>query len=528
MKKYVLAFFLFFVWQGASQILAQGHHITVKIKGLQDTTVILGYHFGDKLSVQDTLLLNSKGVGVLKGKEPLPGGMYLLFLPSRQYFDVLIADDQKFSIENSTEDFIENMKVTGSEDNTLYYSYLNYIQRKRKELTDIQEKIKTASASDKKALQNQLQAIDKEVRKYMKDLTVKHAGTFFGKYLKATLNPEIPDAPKDANGKVIDSRFQYKYYKKHFFDNIDFGDARMVRTYVLADKLKYYRTKMIYQDADTIKKEMDMLVEKSRANPKVFEYVLTKLVNDYAADSLMGMDAIYVHLGKKYFIHEATWADTADIKRLKKRISEIEPTLMGNYAPILNMELYNAETYPIFGDLIKFSRQISSRKKKIKEDASLEGKLQQEIADLELKVDSVNQILMTHPARQILPLSAVKAKYTILYFWDPDCSHCKKETPKLYEFYKTVRDKGVEVYAVFTQQKEKKWGDFIKKHKMTEWINVWDPYYQSNFRKTYNIYSTPRVFLLDKDKKILLNRINVEQVEEAINYYLKQDEKKNK
>ena len=39
---------------------------------------------------------------------------------------------------------------------------------------------------------------------------------------KATEDPEIPETPKLANGQ-LDSTFAYRYYKKHFFDQVDFG-----------------------------------------------------------------------------------------------------------------------------------------------------------------------------------------------------------------------------------------------------------------------------------------------------------------
>ena len=31
---------------------------------------------------------------------------------------------------------------------------------------------------------------------------------------------------------------------------------------------------------------------------------------------------------------------------------------------------------------------------------------------------------------------SLDAEYTVLYFWDPDCGHCKKTTPKLETFTK--------------------------------------------------------------------------------------------
>ena len=41
------------------------------------------------------------------------------------------------------------------------------------------------------------------------------------------------------------------------------------------------------------------------------------------------------------------------------------------------------------------------------------------------------------------------AEYKILYFWDPDCGHCKKELPKLAHYVDSVKSEiDVKVYSV--------------------------------------------------------------------------------
>jgi len=49
-----------------------------------------------------------------------------------------------------------------------------------------------------------------------------------------------------------------------------------------------------------------------------------------------------------------------------------------------------------------------------------------------------------------------------------------------------------------------------------------------NFRDIYDIYSTPVVLVLDKDKKILGKRIGVEQIEEFISDMEKREKESNK
>ena len=42
------------------------------------------------------------------------------------------------------------------------------------------------------------------------------------------------------------------------------------------------------------------------------------------------------------------------------------------------------------------------------------------------------------------------------------------------------------------------------------WINVYDPSNKNDFVDTYNLYTTPRVFLLDKTKKIIRKDIAID------------------
>jgi thiol-disulfide isomerase/thioredoxin len=109
-------------------------------------------------------------------------------------------------------------------------------------------------------------------------------------------------------------------------------------------------------------------------------------------------------------------------------------------------------------------------------------------------------------------------------FWDPDCSHCKAEMPKIEEIYQKYKDKGVAFYSACVEQEFDKWIKFIKEHNHT-WINVIDMYNISEFRKLYDISSTPVIFLLDKDKNIIAKKLAGNSLEQLIEYELKKGEK---
>ena len=118
---------------------------------------------------------------------------------------------------------------------------------------------------------------------------------------------------------------------------------------------------------------------------------------------------------------------------------------------------------------------------------------------------------------------SLKSDYTIVYFWDPECGHCKKTTPVLLDLYHNMKDKGVVVYAVGTELENDDWKKYIIEHQL-DFINVSDtPEHPDYFRTIYDIYSTPRIFILDKDKKIIAKQLSVEQIEEFINFEIKKN-----
>ena len=113
---------------------------------------------------------------------------------------------------------------------------------------------------------------------------------------------------------------------------------------------------------------------------------------------------------------------------------------------------------------------------------------------------------------------SIKATFTILYFWDYDCGHCQKETPKLIRWYDSIKAEGVEVYAVQTNESQAKWKDYVKAHKL-DWINVMNYYHTSNFHDDYDVLTTPMLYLLDENKHIIAKKINTEDLDKVIKHY---------
>ncbi len=48
---------------------------------------------------------------------------------------------------------------------------------------------------------------------------------------------------------------------------------------------------------------------------------------------------------------------------------------------------------------------------------------------------------------------------------------------------------------------------------------------QTDYRTQYDVFSTPTIYVLDKNKKIIARRMPVEQLDDFFNFYLKNQAK---
>jgi len=114
----------------------------------------------------------------------------------------------------------------------------------------------------------------------------------------------------------------------------------------------------------------------------------------------------------------------------------------------------------------------------------------------------------------------IKNKYTILFIFDPDCGHCKEETPKLVSLY-AKRKYDFEVYAVSADTSMQKMRDYIKDMGM-KWITVNGPRtYVGPYADLYDAMVTPSLYVLDQKKKIIAKKVPVDKLDEFFTQYEK-------
>ncbi len=462
MQKFWFSYLIAFIITGS--LSGQSYKIEISLKGMADSSLLIAYHYGDKKFIYDTLMADKNGKIELSGEEPIPGGVYLLVLPDMKFFEFLIGDDQEFSISADANDLIPSLEFTGSEENTAFLEYQRFLMQINKSNSESREKMKNfENESDSLAgLRSVIDKNNKKLEIYLNDLHKKFPDSFIGDLVYAMSPPAVPDfdIPEDQTNKdSLKMSLNYKFYRDHYFDNLNFSNEKLIRSPILQNRLGTYFNKILIQHPDSIIPQIHTTVDKARINDEIFQYVVIFVLNNFLESKIMGMDEVFVDVAETYYLSgEAHWADSVYLEKLRARVNKTKPNLIGAKARELKMETITGEW---------------------------------------------------------VSLHETTAQYIILYFWEPNCGFCKKETPKLFELYRKYHDKGLEVFAIDTQGDRKQWDDYINEHEF-DWINTWDPHQQSYFRYYYDIYSTPTIYLLDNNKIIIAKRIDVDQLSKML------------
>ena len=449
--------------------LKNGYEIDITIHGLQDSTVFLAYHLGDKQYIKDTIKLDKEGHGIVMGKVDLPQGIYMIVLPGKKYFEILISKNQYFSVDCSFVDYFNTLKFIGSEENSAFVEYQKKWMRMQQEAASISKRIQNNKQNNDslKILASTQKVLEDKMKLYLISVVNANNGNLLATLVKSLVPIDVPEFSIPAGVQKPDSVrwiMNYNYNKDHFFDNIDLTDERLLRTPILYARLNAFFTNVVIQSPDSINKEIDKLILKCKANHKVFQFVAVYLFNHFRESEIMGHDAVMVKLADDIYLSgKADWVSKEFKDDLRRQIDLIRPNLIGKKAQNLVMDSYKG----IF-----------------------------------------------------VSLYDVEKEFTILYFWEPNCGHCKEATPKLKAYYEKAKDEDIEVFAVCTTADKARWTKYIEDNKLT-WINGWDPERSSHFDFYYNVQSTPLVYILDKNKKIIAKKLAVEDIGPFIENYRK-------
>ncbi|MFK8100868.1 MAG: redoxin domain-containing protein [Saprospiraceae bacterium] len=450
----------------ANLIAQKGYQIDFQIEAYAAQEVYLAYFYGDKQILKDTIVATKNQQFSIRGTSPLTAGVYMLVLaPDQKRIQFIVPEeDQHFSVRMDTSTQVSRIHFEGSEANELYYDFLTKKEKQAQALEAFEKTTQKEGTTLDTTRRAQLLAEQVAFQAEQVALVKKYPETILAALIGMSWEIEVPSFTGSPAEEIA---FVQQYHQYHYFDHTPLYASFFLRLPGGYQKVDYFInglspagiSPLSLKYPEAIKSALTIVLDKMQENRKVFKFYLTHFINKYGNAKIVGMDAVFVHLVENYVLSGAAdWVKGASLNTVKKLASKRKPLLNGKVAPNITMQLESGES---------------------------------------------------------IALHDVEAAYTILVFWRPNCGHCKKAIPAIQSFYEAHRAEGVKVFAPCTWIQDKTpqcWSD-AKEKGMEDFINVVDPKMKSKFLSLYDIQTTPRVFLLDKDKRILIKRIASEELE---------------
>lgn len=458
---------------GMAQQSTEGYKIDLNIKPYQNQWVYLASYYGSIKTLADSAFLDVNSKGAFRGTQVLPGGIYIVASPQKTIlFEMILDKDQNFSVAMDTLNPTASLKFTGSKDNDQFLAYTSFIGTKAEGIEQLRQQQESAEdASEKARITASIDKLGKEINDYRIKQIAEDPDAMLSVLFKAMQDVPLPDQYQNPKTRE-DTVAQYRFLKDHYWDNYDFMDGRLVRTPMFDNRLKTYLNNWVVPDADSIIYEMNWMMALGRNDPEMSRYLIGYFIDNYMYPKIMGHDKVFLAAFERYVANDnpmTSWLNEKQRKAITERAYMVMANQLGS--PAYDMSL----------------------------------------------VDTLGKVK---------PLYDVKSKYVVVNFWDPNCGKCKEDLPKLDSLYKNEwKGKDVQVYAVMVNEDaQEEWKNTIRRigkgwvhvHQTKEMRDAEEKSKQPNFRQLYDMRSTPTLFLLDKDKRIVAKNLGLEDLNNVL------------
>lgn len=438
------------------------HQINFQITGYTEGSAVkLVGNFAEQTFLADTARFAAEGKLQFKSTEGFGEGFYYLLLPDDRNCSFFIVNgEDNFTIRSEKANLTLGMAAEGSLENQLYFENTRYQAALEAKFNALNKQASTAQPAEQAALKAQTQSLLDERDVKLTALRVQYPNALFPKFKQAGQNPKVRFTFR-ADGS-LDSMATMYNFKRDWWNGCDFTDGRLVRTPVFFNKLKKYIDEYTPQNPDSIIASADYLLAKTKGNKELHKPTVAWLLSKYKPmqTKLMDGEAVYSYLILKYMTPDIfPEIDDKDMKTTYERAQEMRSSLIG----MIGQNVWGKDKNNIKRALYDFNAPIK-----------------------------------------------------IVYIYYTDCEHCKEETPKLRTVYDQWHKRGVEIFSIGANVKERTdWLNFEKNYGIN-WTNVMDPLLESKFNEKYFVDNTPEIYVLDKNFRIIAKNLKPEQLPELL------------
>lgn len=423
--------------------------IEAKITNAKPMPLILAQYFAGQQMPVDTAVLGADG-RVVWQTDVIPEGVCRIVGLNRG-IDIFVTGTQQFSFEADFRDIIASIRFKSSPENTLFFDYQRELRRRYQAALAERQRMGVKDDSDTR-WKSRFQELNQQVKEFVDSLYQKYPTYLSTRFLKSYQEPNLAILPAQKLS-AQDSVYLRNYAWEHFFDNSFLSDERMVYTSTVPARFERFLKALPQFDKENRHKWVEALIQKTKGTAELRKYIIGGLAQRVELTSNPDFDQLFEQLVENYVENDTKLWDASTLQRLKELKSIKANITVGNAFPKLP--------------------------------------------------------LLTLDGKEFL-LENIHSDYTLLFFYDPGCTHCQKATPALVTMAKQYTNK-LNVVAITLDPDEVRWKAFINQFQTENFFNVRDPARSIEFYKL-GVIEYPTIYLLDRDKKIVRRWLKVEEL----------------
>ena len=346
-------------------------------------------------------------------------------------FEILLGKDQKFSIHVEELMDLGSYTVKGCKETSAYFDIYSKTTLNKLHIKALESEMEFFPDNARK-----IDSIKLKHNEYLESIRIKYLNSFLDTYICFNKEIIVPEEYKDN---------KEQYIIDHYFDDVLFGDTRILNTRLLKNKLDdYFDNYMSKQTPEVICQKIDDLISMINdselrvqgSESSIRDYVLWYLYSKYFNPENIENELVYIHLVDNYFSKLEIENLTDNIrKEIIKRADILRDITIRKTAPSISFTDDNGDT---------------------------------------------------------ICLDNIKSKYTVLFFYKPDCQKCIRDKRILGLIKKRRNDLTVLEINISEDNYNNVSHDIIKK---------------------YDVMTTPTIYLLNKNKEIIAKHIKAEEIE---------------
>ena len=443
--KTLLSFII--IWFISAQAYSQ---IQIEIQNAPHQLYYLQQIKGDRITTLDSLMIEDNTL-LFNWKDSYLRGMYRLFDGEREL--LFVADYQPVVLATVYPELQEHLLIKKSLSNQLWFSYLKAKERSYRNLDLLNPIINwydKESAFYRLALeefenqQDLLPALIQENKS-------QYPSAWIHSFIDADIKPNLP------LGLSLEE--QGDFFKRHWFDQVDWYDNDLMNANILTNKITEYLGLYADRNMDKAQLQMafkyavDQVIPLTQDNDEMYAFVMDYLVRGFER---FNFEEVILHIALNY---------PPPVERCENEGRKSEA--------LARLEKYE-------------SMQIGQ----IAMDFKLPG----------LEGDTIQ-------------LSQTDRDKILIVFWASWCPHCQKLIPQLQDWYTEAKQKEWQIYAISIDTDKQELDDFMQANRIKIPVLCDFKGWDTQTAIDYNIYATPTMIVLDKDLKILAKPVRISELE---------------